>query len=91
MRHAACWIVNLITLNNFAAIFNCTPARRASDLMKAPALKLSNKLVGARYFGFGRAHRCSTVGLLLLQHFCGGLAVTHLVSSQYCYFDPCTS
>ena len=34
MRQTACWVVNPITVNNFADLFNCTPA---SDLMMAPA------------------------------------------------------
>ena len=37
MRQNACLVVNPITVNNFAALFNCTPAGRASDLMMAPA------------------------------------------------------
>ena len=30
-------LVNPITVNNFADLFNCTPVGRASDLMMAPA------------------------------------------------------
>ena len=37
MRQSACLVVNPITVNNFAGVFNCTTAGRASDLMKAPA------------------------------------------------------
>ena len=37
MRQTAGLGVNTITLNNFAALFNRTPAGRASDLMMAPA------------------------------------------------------
>ena len=37
MRHTACLVVNPIKVNNFACLFNCTPAGRASDLMIAPA------------------------------------------------------
>ena len=29
--------LNPITVHNFAVLFNCTPAGRASDLMMAPA------------------------------------------------------
>ena len=40
--------------------------------------------VGARCSVFGRAHRCSTVGFLILQCFSFGLRLsTHLVSSKY--------
>ena len=37
MRQTACLVVNLITFNNFADLFNCTPLGQASDLMMAPA------------------------------------------------------
>ena len=37
MRQTACLVVNPITVNNFADIFNCTPVSRALDLMMAPA------------------------------------------------------
>lgn len=36
MRHTACLVVNPITVDNFAALFNCTPVGRASDSMTAP-------------------------------------------------------
>ena len=74
MRQTACFVVNPITVNNFADLFNCTPVCRALDFMMA-----SVKLAGAV---FGRAHRDST-GLLLLQRFRVGLLLsTRLVSSQ---------
>ena len=31
MRQIACLVINLITVDNFAALFNCTPVKRASD------------------------------------------------------------
>ena len=37
MRQTACLDVNLVTVNNIAAYFNCTPAGRGSDLVMAPA------------------------------------------------------
>ena len=37
MRQFACLVINSITLDNFAALFNCTPVDRASDSMMAPA------------------------------------------------------
>ena len=37
MRQTACLVVNPITVNNFAVLFNSTPAGRASDLMTVPA------------------------------------------------------
>ena len=70
-------MVNPITVNNFADLFNCTSVGWASDL------KLSIKLAGALWSVFGRAHRCSTVILLLLQRFTVILLLcTRLVSSQ---------
>ena len=32
----ACLVINEITADNFAALFNCTPMDRASDSMMAP-------------------------------------------------------
>ena len=37
MPQTTCLVVNPITVKNFAALFNCTPADLASDLMKASA------------------------------------------------------
>ena len=36
MRQSACLVVNPITVNNFASLFNCTPVGRASDSMMTP-------------------------------------------------------
>ena len=36
MRHSACLVINQITVDNFAALFNYTPVCRASDSMMAP-------------------------------------------------------
>ena len=35
MRQSACFIINPITVGNFAALFNCMPVDRASDSMMA--------------------------------------------------------
>ena len=61
MRQTACFVVNPITVNNFAFVFNCTPAGRASDLMMAPAYSFQFKLAGACCLVFGRTHQGSTV------------------------------
>ena len=37
MRQTAYFVVNPVTVNNFADLFNCTPTGLASDLMMAPA------------------------------------------------------
>ena len=36
MRQSACLVINPITVENFAALFNCMPVDRASDSMMAP-------------------------------------------------------
>ena len=36
MRQSACLVINPITVDNFAALFNCTPMDRASDSMMVP-------------------------------------------------------
>ena len=36
MRQSTCLVINPITVDGFAANFNCTPMDRASDSMMAP-------------------------------------------------------
>ena len=36
MRQSACLFFNPITVDNYAAFFNCTPVGRTSDSMMAP-------------------------------------------------------
>ena len=36
MRQSACLVINPITIDNFAALFNCTTMDRASDPMMVP-------------------------------------------------------
>ena len=36
MRQSACFVINPITVDGYAALFNCTPVDRASDSMIAP-------------------------------------------------------
>ena len=36
MRKSACLVFNPITVDNYAAFFNCTPVGRASDSVMAP-------------------------------------------------------
>ena len=38
MRQSACLVINPITVDGYAALFNCTPVDRASDSMVAPTL-----------------------------------------------------
>ena len=36
MRQSACLVINPITVDNFASLFNCTPVDRVSDSVMAP-------------------------------------------------------
>ena len=36
MRQSACLVINPITVDDYAALFNSTPVARASDSMMAP-------------------------------------------------------
>ena len=36
MPQSACLLINSITVDGYAALFNCTPVDRASDSMMAP-------------------------------------------------------
>ena len=36
MRQSACLVINPITADNFASLFNCTPVGRAPDSMMGP-------------------------------------------------------
>ena len=36
IRQSACLIINTITVDGFAALFNCTPVDRSSDFIMAP-------------------------------------------------------
>ena len=40
MRQSACLVINPITVDGYAALFNCTPVDWASDSMMAPDIKL---------------------------------------------------
>ena len=66
IRQTACMVVNPVTVDNFASLFSCTPAGRASDSMTSPTYGLLSKSVGAWCSGSGQAHRSPTVGFLLL-------------------------
>ena len=37
MRQSACLVINPITVDGYAALFNCTPVGRALDSIMAPA------------------------------------------------------
>ena len=66
LRQSACLVVNQITVNNFAVLFNCMPLDRGSDSMIAPIY-----LFGWLDFCHYLADRGPSGGLLLLQCFSG--------------------
>ena len=41
MRQSACLVISPITVDNFAALFNCTTVDRASDSMMGPTYSYS--------------------------------------------------
>ena len=41
MRQSACFVINQIKVDGYAALFNCTPVDRASDSMMAPTSSFS--------------------------------------------------
>ena len=65
MWESACLVISTITVDNFAALFNCTPGDRASDSMMTSTWSYSFKLlvVGTGLFG----PPGSTYDILLLQ------------------------
>ena len=71
MRQSACLVINPITVDGYAKLFNCTPVDRASDSMMAPTISYSFLLVGTGSFVCCLVHRGSTDYLLLLQLFSG--------------------
>ena len=67
MRQSAYLAINPITVDGFAALFNCMPVDRASDSMMAPNKSYSFELVGTGAFVCCSVHLGSTDDLLLLQ------------------------
>ena len=71
MRQFACLVINPITVDGYATLFNCTPVDRASDSMMARPKAILFRLVGTGAFVCCLVHRGSTDYLLLLQIFSG--------------------
>ena len=46
MRQSACLVINPITVDGYAALFNCTPVDRASDSMMAPTKAIHFSCLG---------------------------------------------
>ena len=102
MPQSDCLEVNPITGKNFAVFFNCLPAGRSSDIMKAQTYKLSIKLVGARCFIFGRGplgisccipfapafQCCSCCWVLILFHLSAESIYMFAVSMHWWFKSP---
>ena len=87
MRQTTCLVVNPITVNKLADLFNCTPVGSGLRLNDVSGIKLSIKLAGAWWSVFGRAHRgltvdfcCSSVSELVC---CWVLVLFHLSDESW--------
>ena len=67
MRQSACLVINPITVDNFSALFNCTPVDRASDSIMVRPKAFHFSWLGPEFFVCCLVHRGSTDNLLLLQ------------------------
>ena len=47
LRQTVCLVVNPIKVDNFAFLFNCTPAGQTSDSMMVPIVRSVDERVGA--------------------------------------------
>ena len=73
-RQSACLVINTITVDGFAALFNCTPVDRAYvRLHDGPDLKLFILVGKDRSFRLLLGPSGSTDYLLLLQIFSGAV------------------
>ena len=50
MRQSACLVINPITVDNYAALFNCTPVDQASDSMMARPKAIHFSWLGPELF-----------------------------------------
>ena len=50
MQQSACLVINRITVDNYAALFNCTPVDRASDSMMARPKAIHFSWLGPELF-----------------------------------------
>ena len=67
MRHSACLVFNPITVDNYAAFFNCTPVGQASDSMMARHKAIHFSCLGPDLLVRCLVHRGSTGVFLLLR------------------------
>ena len=69
IRQSACLVINPITVDGYAAFFNCTPVDRASNSMMARPKAIHFSWLGPELSSVCLGHRGSTDYLLLLQIF----------------------
>ena len=67
LRRSACLVINPITVDNFAALLNCTSLDRASDSMMPRPKAIHFSWLGPELFVCCLVHRGSIDDLLLLQ------------------------
>ena len=67
MLQSACLVINPITVDDFSALFNCTPVDRASDSMMARPKAIHFSWLGPELYVCCLVQRGSTDDLLLLQ------------------------
>ena len=96
MRQSACFVINPLTVDHFAALFNCTPVDRASDSIMARPETIYFTWLVPELFVCRLVHRGSTDDLLLLQISSGVVLQTrdlhlsynmlYLLSPRLCFF-----
>ena len=64
MRQSACLVINPITIDGYATLFNCTSVDRASDSMMAPTLSVC--VLTCSYFKYWFLSVCIISWSLLL-------------------------
>ena len=71
MRQSVCLVINPITVDGYATLFNCTPVDRASDSMMAPPNAIHFSWLGPELSSDGWSTGAQLIYLLLLQIFSG--------------------
>ena len=77
LQQAACLVVNPITVDNFAFLFNCTTVGRTSDSMMVPTY--GRGLMLWLFVG--------PTGVYLLDFFCSGIQFYLLLSPYLCFIS----
>ena len=72
MRQSACIVINPITVDNFASLFNCTQVGRASDSLMGPTKRL---LIFLSWLGLDLVLSFAWSFGELVNFFCPGISV----------------